>query len=271
RLDGKLDQDGKPAKLSDQTLKHHYRCISAILQDAVEWQIIAHNPAARVKPPKTERKQITCYDEEQTAILLKAIANEPLKCRVLVFLEIVTGLRGGEMMGLEWKHVDFENNTITVKQASQYLPGMGIFTKDPKNKGSERTIAIPSEITALLKEYRKEQLERQLRIGSQWKGSDRLFTTWDGMPGYPGWPGKWLHSFIEKKNLPHTTFHGLRHLNATLLIKAGIPLKNISTRLGHSVVGTTADIYGHSLKSVDRQAAETMGDIIIGSKLATIK
>lgn len=91
--------DGKPGKLSAQTVKHHYRCVSAILQDAVEWQIIPYNPASRVKPPKVERKQVACYDEHQAYKLIKALEKAELKYRLLILLAITTGMREGENNG----------------------------------------------------------------------------------------------------------------------------------------------------------------------------
>lgn len=165
-------------------------------------------------------------------------------------------------MGLEWKHVDFDNKTITIEQASQYLPEKGIFTKTPKNKSSVRTISMPSNVISLFRQHRAEQLQNKMKLGDLWKNSDRLFTTWDGQPGYPWWPGSWFKKFLQRKELPHVPFHSLRHLSATLLIKEGVPLKNVSKRLGHTVLGTTADIYTHALESLDKRAANKMDKLL---------
>ncbi|MFZ5631720.1 MAG: tyrosine-type recombinase/integrase [Bacillota bacterium] len=259
--------DKKPGMLSAQTVKHHFRCLSAVLQDAVEWDIISDNPCRRVKPPQASLEQGQCYNEEQTVALLEALEGESLKHRTLIYLAIASGAREGEIMGLEWKHVDFDNNTITIEQASQYLPGKGTFTKTPKNKSSVRTISMPANVMSLLRQYRTEQLQNKIKLGELWKGSEMLFTTWDGGPGYPGWPGNWFGKFLKRKNLPPVPFHSLRHLSATLLIKEGIPLKNVSKRLGHTVLGTTADIYTHALESVDKTAASKM-DRILTNRLA---
>lgn len=255
--------DKKPGKLSAQTVKHHFRCLSSILQDAVDWDVINENPCLRVKPPKVKKAKIKVYDEEETSAFLTALESAPLKHRAMIWLEIATGLREGEIMGLEWSDIDFDNKIIKVERASQYLPGKGIFEKDPKTEESQRSLAIPGNVVDLLRQYRAEWAARKLRLeGEIWKGSDRLFITWDGAPGSPTWPVKWLDKFLKDKGLPHCSFHSLRHLNATMSIRDGVPLKNISARLGHTDIGTTANIYAEALKSVDREAAEKMGELL---------
>lgn len=258
--------DGKPGVLSEQTILHHHRLLSAIFNDAVEWQVIPSNPASRVKPPKVKRKRARYYEEEQVAVLLKALEKESLKHKTLVVLALSTGLRRGEIMGLEWPDVNFEEGTITVRQAAQYLPGKGTFEKDTKNETSERIIAVPESVAALLKEYRKEWLENRLKVGDLWQGSDRLFTTWDGRPGHAEWPSQWFAKFVRKHNLPPLSFHGLRHTSASLLISQGVHPKAISGRLGHSNISTTMDIYGHLLKSADREAADKLEGVLSGKK-----
>lgn len=193
--------DKRTGTLSAQTVKHHFRCLSAVLQDAVEWDIISENPCRRVKPPQVSQEQGQCYDEEQTAALLEALEGESLKHRTLIYLAIASGAREGEIMGLEWKHLDFDNSTITIEQASQYIPGKGTFTKSPKNRSSIRTISMPINVMSLLRQYRTDQLQNKIKLGELWKGSERLFTTWDGVPGYPGWPGYWFGKFLKRKEI----------------------------------------------------------------------
>ncbi|WP_338826278.1 Tn916 family transposase [Moorella thermoacetica] len=263
-----IREDGKPGKLSDATILYHHRVLSKLFNDAQNWQVIPLNPASKVKPPKVTKRQAAYYDEKQTAALLAALDSEPLKYKVIVILALATGLRRGELMGLEWQDVDFENNTIEVRQASQYLPERGIFTKDTKNESSNRLIAVPASVMALLKQYKTQQLEDRLKVGDLWQGSNRLFTTWDGRAMHPDTISKWFPEFLKRHNLPHIKFHGLRHTSATLLIAEGINLKNVSQRLGHSNISTTGDIYAHALRSVDQEAAEKLDQIIAkGTKI----
>lgn len=257
--------DGRPGKISDRTVLYHHRVISAVLQDAVEWQVIPYNPAKRVKPPKVIKTQGKYYDEEQTAALLQAAENEAFDYRVILVLAISTGLRRGELMGLEWSDIDFEKLTLTVRQVSQYIPGKGIFTKEPKNETSKRTVSLPLSVVSLVKEYRKEWAENRIRIADLWQGSDRLFVTWDGKPMHPDTISKWFPKFLKRHGLPPLPFHGLRHTAATLLIKEGLHAKTISSRLGHSNINTTMNIYGHALKSADKEAADKIDHIFSGN------
>lgn len=268
-----IREDDKKGGLSERTILHHHRLISAILQTAVQWQLIGSNPASRVKPPKVQKHSARYYDEEQTAALFKALEGQKLKHKALVHIAVAGGLRKGEIMGLEWSDIDFEKGTLEVKRASQFIPGQGIITKTPKNETSKRIISLPASLIILLKQYKASQTARRLRLGTKWqqreklrlgkefKETDRLFTTWDGSPGYPDWPTTWFSKFIKEKNLPPLNFHGLRHTAATLLIGQGLHAKVISTRLGHSNINTTMDIYGHALKSADKAAAEALENI----------
>ncbi|MGI9861787.1 site-specific integrase [Moorella naiadis] len=250
--------DGRPGGLSEQTILHHHRLISAMLQDAVEWQIIPFNPASRVKPPKVPKKEVACYDEWQVAALLQALEGEESKYRVMVTMALFTGLRRGELLGLEWKHVNLDDGTLEVRQAAQYLPGMGNFVKAPKTKGSVRKLSLPPFLVMLLRQYRKEQLEARLKVGDRWQDSDRFFTTWDGRPMSSNTVSNWFGKFLKRHGLPPLPFHGLRHTAATMLINQGLQAKNISSRLGHSTISITMDLYGHYLRSADKEAADRL-------------
>ena len=254
--------DGKKGALSQKTIQHYYRLVSTMLKTATDWGIIKANPCSKVKTPHAPRPRVKVYNESEAAALLTALETAPLKYRVLIWLEIASGLREGEIMGLEWGDVNLDTGTVSVVRTSQYLSTIGTYTKEPKTEESVRSLSIPANVVDLLKQYKSLQNEARLKLGSLWKGSDRLFTTWDGQPGHPYWPGNWLTRFLKDNNLPHCSFHSLRHLNATLAIKAGVPLKNISSRLGHKDITTTANIYAEALKSVDIEAAEKLGAML---------
>ncbi|TYO97047.1 tyrosine-type recombinase/integrase [Desulfallas thermosapovorans] len=253
-----IREDGKEGTLSPTTILHHHRLLVTIFNAAVKWQILLTNPAARVEAPKVPRKPAACYDENDIAALLEALDSEELKHRVLVYIALFTGLRRGEIMGLEWQDVDFDNSLLHVRRSSQYLPGQGSITKEPKNETSKRVISIPSFVMALIKQYKTQQSQERLKLGDLWQGSDRLFTTWDGKPGHPEWPSQWFSKFIKKHKLPHLPFHGLRHTAATMLINQNIPLKNISGRLGHANPATTGAIYSHYLQSADKAISDKL-------------
>ena len=109
---------------------------------------------------------------------------------------------------------------------------------------------------ALLKQHKAHQAEDRLGVGDLWQQSNRLFTAWDGQPLHIDTITKWFPKFLKKYELPPLPFHGLRHTAATLLINQNLNAKLISSRMGHSNISTTFDIYGHALKSADKEAAD---------------
>lgn len=126
-----------------------------MLHRAVYWQLIVSNPAERVQPPRAKKPKRRSYDDEQTKILLENLEKltvEDTKYKVAIILTIFTGVRLGELMGLEWQDVDFRNGIISINRSSQYLSDMGVFTKVPKTESSIREIAIPEFIISLLEE-----------------------------------------------------------------------------------------------------------------------
>jgi len=269
-LDVKLSliftQYGEPGKLSSRTILHHHRLISSILTSAVQWQILFSNPAERVKAPKTEKKTVQCYDEKQTKELLKALGSEPLNYKAMVLLDVFSGLRLGELMGLDWSDVDFKSNTISITKASQHLAGMGTFEKNPKNETSVRKITVPALVIAFLKEYRKWWLEQKVACCDLWQKSDRLFVTWDGQPLFTYTLTNWFPAFLKRHNLPHITPHGLRHTSATLLAAQGLEVAAISKRLGHARTSTTMDIYVHALRSADTAASDLLEKALLNNQ-----
>lgn len=258
--------DGKPGGLSEKTIMYHHRLLSSIFSTAVQWGVVKENPVQRIRAPKVRKKGMNVYNMENTAAMLEALKQEPLKWQVLVQLALVTGLRRGELLGLVWEDIDFENNTLDVNKASQSLAGHGTFTKDTKNYESERLISLPGSTMLLLKEFRKEWIENKLKLGDLWEGSERLWVSRYGGHMHTDTPTKWFPKFIKRHNLPHITFHGLRHTSATLLIHQGVNIRSVSGRLGHSRTSTTMDIYAHALKSADETAADIMEDILVNTK-----
>ncbi|MBR1433027.1 MAG: tyrosine-type recombinase/integrase [Ruminiclostridium sp.] len=249
-------------RLSDSTIRYYHAVLSSLLNTAVIWQVIPSNPCERVKPPKVTEKESRYLNEYETADLLAALEDEPIQYAVAVKLLIFTGLRRGELCGLEWQDIDFINNKLSVKRTSLYSVERGVFVDTPKTKKSMRTITLPTEAVTMLKEYRAWQEESAAKLGTAWKGSNRLFTTWDGAPIHPDTLSGWFHGFVQRKQLPDICLHSLRHTSATLLIAAGTPLKVVSDRLGHGSLSTTGNIYVHQIQSAEAAAAETISAMI---------
>lgn len=253
---------GEKDTLAVSTVLHHHRLISSMLSTAVKWQLIFSNPCSRVVLPKNKRKEAVYLDEEQAAELLAALDKESMQHQVIVKLLLFTGLRRGELCGLEWKDVDFERAVITVRRSSLYLSGKGIFADETKNDTSTRCMKVSDDAIAMLRVWRAEQAKERLKLGDQWQDNDRLFTAWNGAPIRPDVITAWFHRFVTKNNLPPIHVHSLRHTNATLLIAAGTNLTTVAARLGHADTTTTSKIYAHAIKSADQAAAEVLQDIL---------
>ena len=237
-----------------------------MLHKAVYWQLIVANPAERVQPPKARKPKRKSYDDEQTKILLEnleLLPSEDTKYKVAIILTVFTGVRLGELMGLEWPDVDFKNGIISINRSSQYLADMGVFTKVPKTESSIREIAIPEFIISLLEEYKLWYEEQKLIYGELWMNSDRLFVQVDGKPMHPSSISKWFVRYVGTIGLPVINFHGLRHTNASLLVAQNIDIAVISARLGHAQISTTLDFYVHPLLSHNRKAGYALENLLL--------
>lgn len=193
-------------KLSEKTVLHHYRLISSILNSAVmDDQILLSNPTARVRPPHCERKEAEYLDEIQAAHLIELLEDEPMQYKTAVMLLLYSGMRRGELLGLEWPDIDIENRIVSISRTSQYLSGRGIFTKSTKTVSSVRTIKLPGIAVELLKKHKVWQNTERLKIGDQWQGTGRLFTAWNGAPMHPDVLTGWFEDFIKRTDLPPQT------------------------------------------------------------------
>ena len=245
-------------KLSDKTVRHHHSLISAILSKAAAWNVITSNPAERVDLGKLPKYKPTYYDDEQITAMFAALENEPLRYRAMVYLTIDTGMRSGEIAGLCWSDIDFENDIVTIDKQRQYVSGYGTFEKAPKTENGIRTITISKTITAILKQYRGQQIQDMLVLGDAWKNDNQVFVHEDGTAMHPHRPYKWFTEFLERHDLPKITYHQLRHTNASLLISAGVDVVTLSGRLGHGDKNVTLNTYSHIIKSKEAQAANRM-------------
>ena len=252
--------------LSKKTILEHHRLLRAMLHKAVYWQLIVNNPAERVQPPKTRKPKRKYYDDEQCKILLENLKDQEIKYKVAIIITIFTGVRLGELMGLEWTDIDFKNGIISINKASQYLSEKGVFTKDPKTESSIRDVAIPQFVISLLEEYKYWYEEQKLLYGELWHESNRLFIQSDGKPMHPNTISKWFVKFVEKIGLPVINFHGLRHTNATLLISQNIDVAVVAARLGHAQITTTLNFYVHPVVSHNKVAGNTLQNLLISQK-----
>jgi len=256
--------------LSSKTILEHHRLLRAMLHRAVYWQMIVSNPAERVQPPKTMKPKRRYYDDDQSKILLSnlmQLGENQIKYKVAIILTIFTGFRLGELMGLEWNDINFNDGIVSVNRSSQYLADKGVFTKTPKTESSIRDVAIPEFVISLLEEYKLWYEEQKSLYGDLWTNSNRLFVQADGKPMHPSTISKWFVKYVGQIGLPVINFHGLRHTNATLLIAQNIDVAVVAARLGHAQITTTYNFYVHPIISHNKKAGYALEDLLLPQKL----
>lgn len=286
-------KNGQHKNYSHNTLKRYHQIISSTLTAAVQWQLIESNPCSRVKPPKTEdTDEVKCFTLEDAQAFLEQLEQPyrvikrgrrkkdgspsaehievktiPTQYKVLFHLALFGGLRRGELIALTWDDIDFTESTVTVNKSTARVK-KGTIIKQPKSKTSKRTISLPAATMRLLRKYHIEQQEYRLSVGTYWIGTgNNIFIQDNGLPMDISTPNSVLKKVIKMHNdssevkLPDITLHGLRHTSATLLISENVNLKTVSSRLGHSEISTTMDIYSHALRKKDEEAAASIGDL----------
>ena len=264
RKDNNGKKTGKP--LSPKTILEHHRLLRAMLQKAVYWQMIVSNPAERVQAPKTKKPKRKYYDDEQSKALISGLmklTEEQFKYKVAIILTIFTGVRLGELMGLEWDDINFREGIVSINRSSQYLADKGVFTKVPKTESSIRDVAIPDFVVSLLEEYKCWYDNQKALFGELWYDSNRLFVQADGKPMHPSTISKWFEKFVAQIGLPVINFHGLRHTNATLLIAQNIDVSVVAARLGHAQITTTLNFYVHPIISHNKTAGFALENLLL--------
>ena len=259
-LNGKSLKNGRP--LSRKTAVHHLSFISDVFSYAVKMEMLTDNPCKRVTVPKGEKKEKDIYTLEEVAQLFQLLETAPLKYRTFFTLAIYSGFRRREMLGLEWKEVDWEHNVISVRRTSNYTASKGIYTDTTKTKKSQRSLKFPQSVMDLLREYKAEQDEERIKLGTKWQDYDRLFVKWDGRPMTNNTPYFWLKEFCEENNFRFCDIHSLRHFYASALINEGVDAATVSGALGHSTITTTTSIYCHVFNQAQARAGDAIASVL---------
>ena len=255
-VNGKNQRNGK--HLSRKTVIHHLNFISDVFAYAIKMDMLSDNPCRRVTVPKGESKEKEIYTIDEVKQIFQKLDSEPLKWKLYIMLAIYSGFRRSEMLGLEWKDIDFENNIIHVRRTSQYTAEKGIYTDTTKTRSSKRVSKMPGIIMDLLRRFRTEQTIEARRLGTKWVENDRLFTKWNGEPMNPQTPYGWFREFCEKNDMPFYGIHSFRHFAASSLISAGLDVTTVSGALGHCNSGTTLNVYSHMFQNAQARVSEAM-------------
>ena len=236
----------------------YHRTLSSILTRAVKWGYLQSNPADASERPGLGRHEAAYLEEADARRLLELLQAEPIRWRAVITFDLLSGLRRAELLGLRWQDVDLDERTITVRQTSNYLPGMGVYVSTPKTATSARPLPISTAAVMMLLEYQRWQDAQREKLGDAWEDKDgRVFTTDAGAPIFPDSVTQWFSAFVARSGLTKVTVHSLRHTYASLMIADGAPLVVVARQLGHSQTSTTANIYAHAIASAQAKAMQT--------------
>lgn len=249
------------AKYSEHTVHLIYRIVSASLKKAKVMKIIKDNPASGITLPKIKRKEMNIWSLEQVNHFISAAKSikRLTRCYIGFLIALLTGMRQGEILGLRWKDVDMDNQTIYIRQT---LTQEAELKAGAKNNSSIRSIHITDKLVSELKAHRKLVLEEKLLLGHNYNDFDLIICTRSGKPIIPRNFRKEFYNLTKKIDLPKIRFHDLRHTHATILIQQNVNVKLISERLGHAEIGTTLDTYSHVLPNMQKTVSDQLDKVI---------
>lgn len=246
--------------LAPKSVKNVFLNLKAALDKAVLLNMIAKNPCTGVELPKLKKYNAEVYDENEIQKLIDAIQGTDMY--LFVMLEILTGLRRGELAELKWSDIDLEKGIIHITRSTVLANGKKI-TKAPKSLSGTRDIAIGEQLTLILKKEHTKYLADRIKFGADFIDSGHVIRQPKGKEFSPdSLTQKWIR-FRTAKGLKDIRLHDLRHTCATSMLLAGINIKVIQKRLGHSDISTTMNIYAHVLPSMNKDAGEKIDAAIL--------
>ncbi len=227
------------AGVGSRTAQLALAALRACLNDAERMGLIPSNPCQRVPRPKHERGEGKGWGLQEMRAFLGACLEDGRPLASMLALMLLTGLRPGEAMGLQWGDIDLEHGTLTVRRSVTWA-GSAWHLGRPKSKAGERTIALPSLALAVLGRLPRES----------------VYLFWQERPPTPQAVSGAMARLCQRANVPRRPAHYLRHAHASLLAAQGLDVKSLQRRLGHAQASLTLDVYAHALSEMDRRAAE---------------
>ena len=235
--------------ISANTVIKAHAHIHKALKYAVKMDLIPNNPADKVERPKKNRYIADYYRQDELEQLLEATKDHYLS--LLIQMTVFYGLRRSEVLGLKWDAIDFQRNTITIRHivSNAVADGKRILIREDraKTKSSLRSLPLIADLREKLLERKAQQEENKKICGNCYNQEydGYVFVDPMGKLYVPDEVSDHFRSLLKQKGLRHIRFHDLRHSCASLLLANGVPMKQIQEWLGHSDMGTTANIYSH--------------------------
>ncbi len=263
RKQNEVNKDGK--RLSARTVRYIYTTIHKALSDALEEQppLVAFNAAEGMKKklPKYDKPEMKTMSVKEIGQFLETVKNCELNNHhksplfAAFYLELHSGLRRGEILGLQDQDINFETKQLNIRR--QLVRGKkGLYFKEPKTKSSKRVITLDDRVIGILKQHMEARKVVKL------DGTGLIFSTEEGKPIDPRNFTRHFQFLLKKAGLEHYRFHDLRHSFVTLGLKKKIDYKTLMKFTGHASSKTFFDVYGHSDSEMQEEAAHVYGDLI---------
>ncbi|MCC5954406.1 MAG: site-specific integrase [Acidimicrobiia bacterium] len=251
--------------LSPKTVRYLHTTLHKALADAVDAGLLGTNPAERARPPKPAKAgptELRFWTPDQLRTFLASIAGTRLEAAW--HLAAMTGMRRGEVLGLRWADVDLDAARLTVRHTIISV-AYEVRESTPKTHQARVIDLDPETIRQLRCHHDRQQAERD-RWGDDYQGNDLVFCRENGTPLHPDTFSQSFERAIAKTDLPRIRLHDLRHTHATIALRAGVPVKVISERLGHESPAFTMKQYAHALPGMQAEAAALIASLVRGDE-----
>lgn len=240
--------------------------VNRIFKYAISLNYCTDNPMAKVIRPKNTHKKhydAPFYNKNELLHFLKCVSETENEIKNVMFhLLAFTGLRRGETLGLKWKDIDEVNGTLSVRRVIAEGEHKSVF-QEPKTQSSKRTISLDPQTLKILTQWRKVQRKQLLSLGYNSNGPNQLvFTNKENHHLNLYYIGTALQRIIKTHDLKHINVHGFRHTHCALLFEAGLEMKEVQERLGHSSIETTMNIYDHVTENRREDAADKFANFM---------
>lgn len=253
---------GRP--LAAKTIRNTHVVLRKALEDAERLGLVQRNAAAVARPPVAHRTEQQTWSADNLRAFFAHTADDRLYA-VYVLLA-TTGMRRGEALGLRWADVDLELGQLAVVNTLTTVNYRPILSS-PKTKRSRRVVYLDPATVDVMREHRARQQTERAAAGADWYHEiDFVVRDELGRPIHPEWFTREFGRQARLAQLPTIRLHDLRHTFATLALKEGVHPKIVSERLGHATVGITLDLYSHVTPAIAREAADTVGSLILGPR-----